>query len=231
MPGKARRQLNGRVVLRSSQKKDLQFIKQTREYYTVKKMLATVFCFVASTSLAGNIEYPLPTVDSKINYSEVVTVDGAKKDNLYSKAKLWIANTFHSSDDLILDDRENGVILSKGTIQIKENEVAVRSFLDTKTPIVKTWEFTLKIQLKDGRYKAEMYDIEYTFAMPGNNIGHTPLSRNLDILFLDKKMYKKDGSLKGGGPSNIAQWTNENFNSLLVSLKKALTENVVVDDF
>lgn len=197
----------------------------------MKELLSTIFILATTILSVAHAAHSLPMIDSKINYSEIVVVDGAMKDELYSKAKLWIANTFESSESLILDDKENGVIISKGSIQVKENEVGVRTAFNTKPLVEKTWTFTVKIQIKDGRCKVEMYDIEYTFAMPGNNVGHAPLPRNLDTLFLDKKMYKKNGDLKNGAPINIATWTNENFNALLASFKKALTEKVVLDDF
>lgn len=196
----------------------------------MNKLLGIIFLLSASGSSVGQPTIPLPTVDGKINYTEVVAVDGAKKDELYTKAKLWLANTFGSSDGVILDDRESGVIIGKGVVEIKENEVGVRTMFPAQR-VDKTWNFTIKIQLKDDRYKVDMYDIEYTYAMPENNIGHVSIPRNLDKLFHDKKMYKKDGSLKEGAPSNIAGWTNQNFKALLGSLKSALTEKVVLDDF
>jgi hypothetical protein len=99
--------------------------------------------------------------------------------------------------------------------------------------VVKTWRFTIKVQLKDGRYKAELYDIDYTFEQPAHS--HKPFFRptthRLDVLFTDPKLYGKDGALKRGAPVNIATWTREAFEAVLSDLQRALSEDVGVDDF
>lgn len=194
--------------------------------------LLIIALFLATNSLAAVArEHSLPVVDGRINYSEVVAVEGASKDELYARAKLWIASTLAPSTPLLLDDRENGILLSRGVLQVSENEIAVRTLANTRPTTVKTWEFTVKIQLREGRYKAELYDIDYTFSMPGNDVGHSPVTRKLDVLFRDPNMYRRDGTLKDGAPWNIATWTNDNLNQLLGSLRSALTEGVTLDDF
>ena len=188
----------------------------------MKQLITIVTLLTVHIYSIGQSRHPLPTVDNKITYTEVVTVDSVKKDELYAKTKLWFADVFKSSKDVIqLDDKENGIVLGKGNIQKRESGLQ---------PVIKTWRFTVKIQLKDGKYKADIYDIDYTFEMPGNNIGAKPTDINLDSYFLDQRIYKKDGTLKDVA-LKFANETNDNFNSLLASIKKSLTEKIKKDDF
>lgn len=58
-----------------------------------------------------------------------------------------------------------------------------------------------------------------------------PNQHNPDTLFSDRKMYNKNGTLKGGAPMNIANWTNETFIAMLANIKSALGREVTADDF
>lgn len=189
----------------------------------MKKITTTLLMVLTTiTFIFGQTQKsPVPIVDNKVNYTETVTVDSIKKDVLYGKAKLWFANAFKSANDVVqLDDKDNGIILGKGTI-IKNEMTGLQS-------VKKTWKFTIKIQVKDGKYKAEIYDIDYIFEMPGNNIGAGASNINLDEYFNNPKIFKKDGTLKGNA-EKFANETNENFNSLLTSIKKAMTETLKSD--
>lgn len=86
----------------------------------------------------------------------------------------------------------------------------------------------MKIQVKDGKYKAEIYDIDYTFEMPGNNINASPVIVNLDQYFDDSKNYKDDGTPRNK-TAKFGSEANDNFNALLASIKKIMTEKLKSD--
>lgn len=202
----------------------------------MKGLLIALILLGTNITAFAQPSIPFPTVDGKVNFSEVVSVDGASKGDLYLGAKTWIAGNFRSSNDVVqLDDEENGVIIGKGRI------------VDDG----KTWDFTFKFQVKDQRYKVEFYDIEYTFEQDVSNLypsQQTMLKMigtvthfNIDERFSsakpacspgkDCRMYDRKGRIKKGFPTNFVTWTNSNFNSLLESIKDQLTKRVVVDDF
>lgn len=190
----------------------------------MKKITTTLLTVLTTISFSfGQTKAPIPMVDKKVNYSEVVTVDSSsKKDVLYGKSKLWFANTFKSSNNVVqLDDKENGIILGKGTI--------IKNEVKGLTNIRKTWNFTIKIQVKDGKYKAEIYDINYIWEMPGNTIGQAPSYINLDDYFNNPKVYKSDGTTLKDQAANFANETNDNMNALLISIKKTMTETLKSD--
>jgi hypothetical protein len=182
---------------------------------------------------AAEAPTPFPMVEGKINFSEIVPVAGASKSELYARAKLWFANAFVAANHVIqLDDKETGVLIGKGSIISKDSNGK------------KTWEFTVKIQTKEERYKAEIYDISYKFENDLSRV--SPAVRailepesvtyfNLDQRFADrtsrKSMYDKHGNLKKGFATNVALGANQEFPRLLASIRKQLSEGVALDDF
>lgn len=95
---------------------------------------------------------PFDPTTGKILYTEVVQASGASQAELYARAKLWFADTFKATKAVVqADDKEAGVI--QGTA-FQEIFVAGGGFV---TP-VKLW-YTIKIALKDGRYKYDINDL------------------------------------------------------------------------
>ena len=119
-----------------------------------------LFCFLiySASSIAQNlVEDNFPTEDGKIFYQGVVNVDSAISDqDLYLNAKEWIIESFGSSDDVIVtDDRDLNILIVKGFIAKGHNVSAQHP---------KNW-FTLKIEMKDGRYRYTLHDIIYDFTV------------------------------------------------------------------
>jgi hypothetical protein len=93
----------------------------------------------------------IPFVNGVVIFSSVEQIDSINADILYSTAKVAIADIFKSAKDVIqVDDKDNHLLVIKG-ITTDDNA---------------SWEYTIKIQTKDGRYKVEMYDCEYTAVLP-----------------------------------------------------------------
>jgi hypothetical protein len=95
---------------------------------------------------------PFDPTTGKILYTEVVQAPGASQAELYARAKLWFADTFKSTKAVVqADDKDAGII--QGTAF---QDIAVVS-IGTPTA-VKLW-YTIKIALKDGRYKYDITDL------------------------------------------------------------------------
>jgi hypothetical protein len=183
--------------------------------------LLQLFLAIGSFTVAQT-KHPLPTIEDKINFSEVGVVDSASKDELYTKAKIWLAEKFISANDVIqFDDKENGIVLGKGAIRKKEGGLS---------PTIKNWRFTVKIQVKDGKYKVNFYDIIYYYEMPENVSVTSSPPVMLDEYFKDPKSYRKNGTLKLVS-LEFANETLEEFNAILKSVNTALTTKPSKDDF
>lgn len=95
---------------------------------------------------------PFDPATGRILYTEVVPVADASQAELYARAKLWFADTFKATKNVVqADDKEVGIL--QGTAF---QEIAV---MDGGVPVaVKLW-YTIKIALKDGRYKYDINDL------------------------------------------------------------------------
>ena len=99
----------------------------------------------------------LPLKDGKVTYDGVVQVDSINKDELYKRAKRWFIETYKSAKDVIqLDDKENGEVIGKGFFEIYWQV----TFMSGQN--INVWQ-TMKIQVKDGRYRYEITDFNVKY--------------------------------------------------------------------
>lgn len=100
---------------------------------------------------------------SPLTYSEVVQAEGVSKEELYNRAKLWMASAFVDSDEVLRDEnRDGGYIMVKPLMEY--NPRIFSGSANTKGYI----SYELNITVKDGRYK-------YTLS----NFRHKPTQLNL----------------------------------------------------
>ncbi len=99
---------------------------------------------------------------------EALKIDGveyvkeASKNELYNRARLWLADVFVSSVDVIqFEDEEKGQLIVKANMKYYPNIYRCSNFSDKRI------NFTLRIYCKEGRYK---YEFE-NFIHQGSLIG------------------------------------------------------------
>lgn len=102
-----------------------------------------------------------PVKNGRINYTGVDSVSGVSNTELYNRAKAYISTVFPNFKDVVkLDDREMGKLTVKGIFQppLKEGKL-----------IQAYYEFyaTTHIEVKDGRYRYEITDIDRTDVQGG----------------------------------------------------------------
>jgi len=133
------------------------------------KKLLFLFLLLPVMALAQNEKQDsllgiMPQIDGKAHYQGIVKVDSVNQKTLYSRAKLFFSDIFVSGKSVIdMQDEASGIIVGKSYFSRPV------SWLDVT--------FTIKIQVKDGRYKYEIYDIRTkseasvfgTMYMPGTN--------------------------------------------------------------
>ena len=91
----------------------------------------------------------IDSATGRILYSDVVQVPGASQTELYARAKLWFADTFASAKDVVqVADKEAGVIQGTAFQPITFEVLGYHS-------LERLW-YTVKIVLKDGRYKYDL---------------------------------------------------------------------------
>lgn len=153
-----------------------------------------LFLFMTILSLncfSQKYEFPLSSDKSEIHYSEVVSLDSISKDLLFGKTKEWFVSKFISYKTICqLEDKTSGIIIVKPIFDVYSYAVG-----KTKIGIV---EYTLKIQVKDGRYKYEIYDIrhkESKLKTPGNLLLPKPTENEDLIMFVSWDDIKKQSFL------------------------------------
>lgn len=101
---------------------------------------------------------PVMPIDSStglITYSEVVPVHDVAKDELYTRARVWFAKTFKSANHVIqMEDKENGILIGKAAMKVYHKAMV--------THYHGLINYTVTIQVKDGRFKYSISDFNHT---------------------------------------------------------------------
>jgi hypothetical protein len=121
----------------------------------MKRLLLMLAMVAASFEVIAQDSLSLPLLENRVGIQKVMALDSTLKSDLYHRAKLYIAEEFRSSKDVIqLDDAEQGTILIKAKTKASFFNVMAQAEIDV-------W-FTLKLDLKDGRYRYALSDILLT---------------------------------------------------------------------
>lgn len=92
----------------------------------------------------------LPALAHTQEYSGIVQVEGKTADELYVSARKWFAINFSSANNVLqMDDPVSGKLIGKGN-RIIEHKIG-------KYPANITMHFTLSVDIKDGRYRYQIY--------------------------------------------------------------------------
>lgn len=145
--------------------------------------------------LVSNLAYSqneLPVKDGKVVYEVVDTAQGNTKE-LHALAKLWFVDAFKDAKEVIQLDEE-ALIIGKGLFRFSQGATPYKV------------RFSVRIDLKDGKYRAQFYDIiilggtaeiEYSAEFYNEKKSYAKIKKNLDegmrqmIADLTKAMNKK----------------------------------------
>lgn len=159
------------------------------------------------------------TIDSTTNriiYQEVVNVEGVSEDDLYSKAYQFFGNNFKSANHVLqVQDRAGGVIIGKGLHSTVVESIGVN------VPV--KFRFTLKVEVKDNRYRYTFTDINVKHNPDQYSTGSEYPIRNHVI----DNLYKRNGKMKSVSKSYKIRLVSflEDFSAQLKSEMKAETKS------
>ncbi len=111
-------------------------------------LLGILFMTLATYTAAQVPDVPRDSITGKIIYTDVVRVDSANADQLYTNAKVWVVESFKSAKEVVqMDDKAAHIIICKGTsrhyIKGVFGEAMEAGWLN----------FKIRIDCKDARYK------------------------------------------------------------------------------
>ncbi len=126
----------------------------------MKKLIA-IFLFLPMVTFAQEKSDLIifPEVNGVVDYTDVVILDSSvKKNELFNRAKAWFIQYYKSANDVIqMQDKDAGIIIGKGVFEFGFNP----STLSDRTTIYVS--HTIKIYVKDGKYKYEIGDLIGTY--------------------------------------------------------------------
>lgn len=157
----------------------------------------------------------------------VVNVEGKTAPEIYKKVIEWIKITYKNPDKVILSTIDNEYVRFEG---------ASSSFYSINLPLMgksyQNTKYQIEISIKDGKYKFDIIGMEnYTSPSQYSSGGwnsNVLFNGNLDKEFLEKSIYRKDGTLR-------SNWKNINdvpvyFNELNKSILESITSSVKKND-
>ncbi|MDO7849195.1 DUF4468 domain-containing protein [Hymenobacter sp. M29] len=152
---------------------------------TLTLLLLCLCTGFARAQALDSLKFPLDADTHRITYAEVVPVEGASQAELYARAKLWFASTFKSAKDVVqAEDKEAGVLQGKGWQDIYIKSMGIPS-------ASKLW-YTVKLAVKDGRYRYEVTEFEIQ-SYPSKYV-YNPTPTSAESILLKEKV---SGMVKG----------------------------------
>lgn len=139
--------------------------------------LVFVSTFFIMTNAQDKLKESLPLINGKVTYINTIKLDSVSKDEIYNRAKHWLA---YNSDRIMIDN--NDELIGRGHFLVDFSHV---------------W-YSITIHIKDGRYKYEITNFQVTqnIVMNGES---TEIERNIETYstFLgmgETKFYNKVNS-------------------------------------
>lgn len=169
-----------------------------------KKLLLIVMVFLTAYAFGQNMMLEiLPLKDGKVTYVGIVQADSINKEELYKRTKRWFIDTYKSGKDVIqLDDKENGDLIGKGFFETYWGQQTIN-----------IWQ-TIKVQVKDGRYRYEITDFNVKYYYAGEFVTG---NRNIDMTL---EAWDKSFSGRNNKRNEIYTDINSKVLSLIASLEK-----------
>jgi hypothetical protein len=142
-----------------------------KTFYALSFIIVFAFGFSPTISGQEKLKDILPLKDGKVTYTNVILVDSISKEEIYKRAKQWLAQNFEYTKN---DD--NDLLISRGYIQYG---------------MFKFWH-TIIIKIKDGKYKYEITDFTFSDGNVDQNIegNYISLTKKSDFKYIDDHVTK-----------------------------------------
>ena len=155
----------------------------------------------------------------KVIIDNITKAEGISKDELYSNAKVWLASFFNSTPDVIkLDDKDNGIIISKGLFTFEWNGGLLNM------DYISNCYFTLKIYCKEGRFRVIWTDFEFDIMRELYKVSADERLLNPYKLEGSNNINTVDGFVPDGTWSSQKESVLRSIDSFNYSITKALTQ-------
>lgn len=190
------------------------------------KKIVILLLFVSGSITAQETEFTFDITKGMTDFV-VTNVEGKTASEIYKKVIEWIKITYKNPDKVILSTIENEYVRIEGASDSFYSiyiPLSGKSYQETK--------YQIEISIKEGKYKFDIVSMENYLAPSQYSRGgwsdNTLFNGHLDQEYLEKTIYKKDGTLR-------SVWKNINevplyFNELNKSLFESITTSVKKND-
>lgn len=164
---------------------------------------------------------PTDSITGKFKYEEVLQTDSISQEDIYNRAKNWIARNLKSGDNMVnLDNADKSSIIATGNILMSDQAAALLSYKDVVI------NFKFSVYCKQGRFKVIidnfLLDYKLYFKMDGT-------SKNITTSL--EGGYKKSGVVKGEGATQRTYIeANASFRKMIADLKSSIESGAVPGD-
>jgi len=135
---------------------------------TNMKKLIFLILLLAASPLAGQPQLPL-NYEGRIEFKKIIPLDSANKAAHFDKARLWVANTFRSAQNVIqYENRQEGKLLCKGLFAITSTGMGMSGTIHRDQAGYVS--FTMEISIKDDRCRIRAYDFMHDAVYSGGNL-------------------------------------------------------------
>lgn len=168
-----------------------------------------LFASINNKIVAQEVVLPHNQETGLIEFTGLVKVDSSLTQQvLYAKAREWFANSFKSAKDVIqMDDKVAGIIVGKGNFSERKSGGIIH--------------FTLKVQVKDGRYKYWFSNFIHEEPIRGYSGGSLENEKpDCGYMLMFKRVWKE----------YIPIAVNLHVNSMIQSLKDGLSKGSIEMD-
>lgn len=158
------------------------------------KKLQFLFLFLTGIMSAQETEFTFDNTKGMTDFI-VVNVESKSATEIYKKVIEWIKVTYKNPDKVILSTIENEYVRFEGSssaVYPVNAPLMGKSYLESK--------YQIEISIKEGKYKFDVIGME-NYNSPsqysrGGWIPNTVFNGNAEKKFLERYVYKKDGTLR-----------------------------------
>ena len=162
--------------------------------YIFLLLLCPVLCVAQKkTHTLADTNIRIDSVTGGMIYTDVVPVEGATVDKLYSRAKMFLLTSFTNEMPVIqTDDKETGVVGGRGRFveNLTKRQILLTGFQQIY------YEMGIEIRAQDGRYHYKMTNIDVVASTFRLRIDDTlrknpELAKRLAVKELSKRQYNR----------------------------------------
>jgi hypothetical protein len=182
----------------------------------MKKYLLLLLFFTSLKASAQISIMPSDSASGKITYQGVCIVDSVNAKELFSRSKIWFANTYNSSKEVIQNiDSDNYIIIGKAQMRAHAQSFGERTWGYVK--------YSITIYCKDNRYKYVISDFYHEGDKYASASTYIPSVGHFTINTLESGGFS---SYRKKDFDKLCIEINDNVNQLIKSLKNDMSKKL-----